>query len=104
MEIRPRTGPVGVSPTTETLSNILNSANTVSSVAAFTMTWAATAFLLQHYSKKIGNARYWIILSLPLTYFVGQFQPTGIQTSLTEEDMKLYLDRVLEEIKGKKSP
>jgi hypothetical protein len=39
------------------------------------MTRVATALLLQHYSKKIGRTAYWTIVTIPLVYFLGQFQP-----------------------------
>jgi len=38
-------------------------------------TWIATALLLRHYSKMLGTTVYWIILTIPLIYFLGQFQP-----------------------------
>jgi hypothetical protein len=30
--------------------------------------------LLKHYSNKIGKAKYWILVSIPLAYFLTQFQ------------------------------
>jgi hypothetical protein len=32
--------------------------------------WAATALMLNHYSKKIGRTKYWVMLSAPLASFV----------------------------------
>jgi hypothetical protein len=29
--------------------------------------------LVYHYSKRIGNVKYWIVISLPLVYFLSQF-------------------------------
>jgi hypothetical protein len=54
-------------------TDILNSAYLVSSVVSFILTWIATALLLSHYSRKFGKLKYWIIISLPLVYFLSQF-------------------------------
>jgi len=53
----------------------LNSGYVVSSIVSFTITWIATILLLRHHSKKIGAAKYWILVTIPLAYFLGQFQP-----------------------------
>ena len=54
-------------------ANVLNYSYFISSITSFLVTWIATAFLLLHYSRKLGRAKYWIILALPLVYFVSQF-------------------------------
>lgn len=46
-----------------------------SSIISFIATWFATTLLLRHYSTKLGKAKYWIIISIPLVYFLSQFQP-----------------------------
>ena len=53
----------------------LNLGYVISSVLSFMITWIATAFLMRHYSKRLGRAVYWVIVSIPLVYFLGQFQP-----------------------------
>lgn len=60
---------------TPSTNSILNLGFVISSIVSFLMTWIATAFLLQHYSRKIGRTAYWIIVGIPLVYFLGQFQP-----------------------------
>lgn len=45
----------------------------VSSILAFLVTWAATSLLLRHYSHKLGRVKYWIVLAIPLVYFLSQF-------------------------------
>lgn len=45
---------------------------------SFISTWFATVLLLQHYSTKIGKAKYWVIVSIPLVYFLSQFQTQHI--------------------------
>jgi hypothetical protein len=54
--------------------NLVNSVYFITSLLSFISTWFATVLLLQHYSGKIGRARYWIVVSIPLVYFLSQFQ------------------------------
>ena len=44
-----------------------------SDVSSFILKWSATVFLLYHYSRKIGKAKYWALVSIPLIYFLGTF-------------------------------
>jgi hypothetical protein len=53
----------------------LNYLNIVCTVASFTITWVATVFVLRHFSKAMGRTKFWIILSIPLSYFLTQFLP-----------------------------
>jgi hypothetical protein len=55
-------------------SNAVNYTYFITSILAFISTWFATVLLLQHYSNKLGRAQYWIIVSIPLVYFLSQFQ------------------------------
>ena len=43
------------------------------SIISFILLWIGTAFLLRHYSKRLGKVKYWIFVSLPLIYFLSQF-------------------------------
>ena len=54
---------------------IFGSSYTITSVLSFVMMWAATILLMKHYSKKMGKAKYWIGVAIPLAYFLSQFQP-----------------------------
>ena len=56
------------------ISSIVNSAYFITSLLAFMSIWFATVLLLKHYSNKIGKAKYWILVSIPLLYFLTQFQ------------------------------
>jgi hypothetical protein len=56
------------------ISSIVNSAYFIISLLVFISTWFATVLLLKHYSSKIGKAKYWILVSIPLAYFLTQFQ------------------------------
>ena len=52
---------------------ILNYAYVISSITSFFLTWGATTLLLRHYSRRLGRVKYWIIVSIPLAYFLSQF-------------------------------
>lgn len=57
------------------LTGALNQAFIISSIMSFASFWVATVFLMKHHSRKIGPAKYWILVSIPLIYFVCQFSP-----------------------------
>lgn len=40
---------------------------------SFILLWGANALLLLHYRKRLGLVRFWIIISLPLVYYLGTF-------------------------------
>ena len=44
------------------------------SVISFILTWTATVFLLKNYSSSLGKMRFWILVAIPLAYFLSQFQ------------------------------
>jgi hypothetical protein len=48
---------------------------TVTSAIAFVLLWVGTVFLLQSYRRKLGRWKYWILMFIPLLYFLSQFQP-----------------------------
>ena len=50
---------------------LLNKIYHYSDIASFALKWIPTAFLLYHYSQKMGRTKYWILISLPLIYFLG---------------------------------
>jgi hypothetical protein len=67
-------------PGSGSVKDILNQAYLISSIASFIMIWTATVFLLHHHSKKIGKITYWIIVTIPLAYFLSQFVSLFIRT------------------------
>lgn len=70
-EVRHIRSPVSIA---HGVDNIFNSAYVLTSVLSFILLWVSTVLLLRYYSKKLGTARYWIIVSAPLFYFLSQFQ------------------------------
>jgi hypothetical protein len=57
-----------------TIGNSFTYLYLTTSIVAFIATWFSTILLLRHYSKKIGRTRYWITVSIPLVFFLSQFQ------------------------------
>ena len=70
----------------------LNSVYIISSVMSFILTWVATALLLHHYSRRFGRVKYWVIVSLPLVYFLSQFVSYSLNlfASLLSSDPIFY--------------
>jgi hypothetical protein len=54
--------------------DIFNSGYVITSIISFILTWIATVLLLHSYSRRLGRAKYWILVSIPLVYFLSQFQ------------------------------
>ena len=65
---------------------------TISSAIAFVLLWVGTIFLLQGYRKKLGRWKYWILMSIPLLYFLSQFQPVVLNflLSYVSDDPMLF--------------
>jgi hypothetical protein len=52
---------------------ILDNIHSLTSILSFSILWGATVLLLHHYSRKVGRLKYWIVVTLPLVYFLSQF-------------------------------
>jgi hypothetical protein len=87
--IRPLRSPIAIVASVE---NEFSSSYVVSSIAAFILTWLATILLLNHYSKKLGIIRYWLLVLIPLIYFLSQFESVflNIFVSLRKLDPILF--------------
>jgi hypothetical protein len=55
------------------ISSILDNIHSLTSIVSFITLWTSTVLLLHHYSQKVGRIKYWIVVSLPLVYFLSQF-------------------------------
>jgi hypothetical protein len=53
----------------------LNEVFYLASIVSFILTWIATVLVLRYQSRRLGLIKYWIIVSIPLVYFLTQFQP-----------------------------
>jgi hypothetical protein len=76
----------------ESADVLLGSAYTLTSVFSFILMWIATILLLKHYSRRIGKAKYWLAVGIPLAYFLSQFQPLFLYSfgDLRLEDPVLF--------------
>jgi hypothetical protein len=83
--IRPLRSPISI---VAGVDNIFSSSYLVSSVIAFILTWLATVLFLNHYSKKLGVVKYWILVLIPLVFFLSQFESVflNILVSLRQLD------------------
>lgn len=50
-------------------------------IPAFILAWAGSAVLLNNYSNRIGRLKFWIIISLPLIFYVVTLIPTVLVRS-----------------------
>lgn len=73
--IRPVKSLTGALASSGFISGSMSSSYVITSVLSFVLMWIATVLLLKNYSRKLGTVKYWIIVSIPLAYFLGQFQP-----------------------------
>lgn len=56
------------------VNTIPNYAYVITTIASFIITWCATTIgLLRNYTHRTGKFTYWLLLILPLAYFVSQF-------------------------------
>jgi signal transduction histidine kinase len=90
--IMPKVGGTGLFIAPGTTNGLLDSACIVSSIISFILTWLATTMLLSYHSKKIGRAKYWILVGLPLIYFTAQFLSLSLNLfmSLLSSDPVFY--------------
>lgn len=72
--IHPLLVPVANTSMGGSMYDVFNSAYFVTSIMSFVLTWVATVLLLRSYSKKIRRGKYWLLVSIPLVYFLSQFQ------------------------------
>jgi hypothetical protein len=72
---------------------VLYNGYAISSIIAFIITWIATAIILYNYANRIGKIKYWIIISLPLVYFLSQFVSLflDILNNIIEQNIFLYM-------------
>ena len=75
-----------------THSSLLADLYTISSGVTFVLFWLGTVLLLQSYRKRLGAIKFWIIMLVPLLYFLSQFQPivTSVLLDYSSEDPMLF--------------
>jgi hypothetical protein len=72
--VRPHIGVLSPFFSLGPLTDFLNLGYVISSILSFMFWWIATVSVLRRYSEK-SKKRYWFTLSIPLLYFLIQFQP-----------------------------
>jgi uncharacterized membrane protein len=55
-------------------------------IISYVITWVITSLLLKDYVSKIGKLKYWIVLSLPLVFYLSQLLVTQFGLFIPEED------------------
>jgi hypothetical protein len=56
-------------------ANIIKIGFQITSILAYVTFWIATIILLYKYSSKIGKIKYWVLIALPLLYYLIPFYP-----------------------------
>ena len=51
----------------------INSFYSILNVISFLLLWVSSAKLLRHFSKGLGNLRFWTVVGIPLAFFISQF-------------------------------
>jgi hypothetical protein len=78
----------------ETPMGILQYVSAVSNFVPLFLLWVSSTILLQHYSRKLGQVKFWIIMSIPIIFFVIQpvlIAPLTLGIKNPGEDT-LYID------------
>ena len=55
------------------IQGFLNDFFSILSILSFVFSWIASAIMLKEYLNKLGQLKYWIIVSIPLIFYIGQF-------------------------------
>jgi hypothetical protein len=55
------------------IQGVLNDLFLILSILSFVFSWIASAIMLKEYSNKLGQLKYWIIVSIPLFFYIAQF-------------------------------
>jgi hypothetical protein len=77
LHITPFIDPLGAFSNSDVLSS---TGYNVTNIVSFILIWVSTVILLYHYSSRVGKAKYWLIVSIPLLYFIIQFQGVFVDT------------------------
>jgi hypothetical protein len=56
-----------------TFMSLVAMIQTTSMVGYFVLTWAGTILLLIHHMKRVGKIKFWILVTLPLIYFMSYY-------------------------------
>ena len=63
-----------------------------SDLVSFVLIWGATALLLLNYRRRLGLVKFWVIITLPLIYYLGTFVDiVGLYTPKSDLETSLLL-------------
>ncbi len=58
----------------DSLQAFFNNIFPILSILSFVFSWIASSIMLKEYSNKVGGTiKYWIIVSIPLIFYISQF-------------------------------
>lgn len=73
------------------LISILHDIYYYSDLISFILIWAATSLLLLHFRRRLGLVKFWIIIALPLIYYLGTFVDiTGLYEPKSDTERYYY--------------
>lgn len=74
--IMPHFGSIYTAFSPDSPMGILYSAYVASGIASFLSMWISTTLLLRHHARKLGKVKFWIMVAVPLVYFLTPFVPS----------------------------
>jgi len=75
-EIRPHISVTMYAFSPDSSMGMLYSSYVISGIASFLSMWISTTLLLRHHSRKLGRPKFWLIVTIPLVYFLSPFIPS----------------------------
>jgi hypothetical protein len=75
-EIRQHIGVSTTSFSPDSSMGMLYSSYVFSGIGSFLSMWISTTLLLHHYSRKLGRAKFWVMVIISLVYFLSPFIPS----------------------------
>jgi hypothetical protein len=88
-EIRPHLSVASAYFSPDSPMGILYSSYVFSEIGSFLSMWISTTLLLRHHSRKLGRAKFWVMVTIPLAYFLSPFIPSflnQVAASLVNSD------------------
>ena len=90
------------------LMGIIQYLSAIADAVSFLLLWFSTALLLSHYSKRLGKAKFWAMMSIPIDFFVIYYvivspllaNVTPPETSVSDMAAFLILGSILPGIAG----
>jgi hypothetical protein len=75
-EVRPHIATSFTAFGPDSAMGMLYSSTVISGIASFLSMWVSTTLLLRHHSRKLGKIKFWMMVAVPLVYFLTPFIPS----------------------------